>query len=360
MKNLKLRERFLALAMAGAMALMGSPAVEAEGLGDLLTSYGVEAPGYTTTTLDVTSWERGFVDSYLYCRDYVPSLADQNGVLLAAYYYFTNYNFTPVDLVPELAEKQYISENNCVDLGIIREDDPATAEDETMTEIIDQEGFVNFINANMCFNQINDAAERRMHSDWLILQENGGGHLNPEDYLDPSVLIQDPRQREIVHNWYVAFVEGYDLTPGSCSGNEKLQYVYRALGQLNGDRDEPDLNNLDPSVQFLVRSSLCNWFKNFTETYMWENYLEVIVNDLHYYDGRELADNQSFVKYLDAEPIEDRCTSELQELINDREYLHRVTTVDMPGDLFNMLDQVIVPKSDYDQIKAGVKTYKKK
>ena len=32
MKNLKLRERFLALAMAGAMALMGSPAVKLKDL----------------------------------------------------------------------------------------------------------------------------------------------------------------------------------------------------------------------------------------------------------------------------------------------------------------------------------------
>jgi len=349
------------LATAAAVTLMFTPVLagetKAEGLGDLLSSYGIEAEEFTTTTLDVPSWERGFVESYRYYTQYCPSLKEQSGLNLAAMYYFTNYNFTPVEIVPELAAKGYISENNCVDLGVIRRDDPNTAEDETMTEIIDMEGFYNFINANNCYNQINDMAERRMRADWYAL--NGQGHLDPANYPDPSIMIQDERQREIVHNWYVAFVEGYDLTPGSFSGNEKLQYVYRAIGQLNGDRDEPSLNSLDPSVAFLVRATLGNWFKVFTENYMYDNYLDTIVNDLHYYDGRELADNESFVKYVDAQPIPDHCVSELRELINDREALHRITTVHLPDNLFNMLQQRIIPYDEYMEMKNSVNQKKK-
>ncbi len=341
------------LAVATAVALMFTPVLEgethAEGLGDLLNSYGIEAQQFTTTTLDVPSWERGFIESYQHYTTFCPSLKEQSGVDLAALYFLANYNFTPEEIVPELAAKGYVSENNCVDLGIIRRDDPNTAEDETMSEILDMEGFYNFINATDCYNQINDMSERRMHADWIAL--NGQGHLDPANYPDPSVFIQDPRQREIVHNWYVAFVEGYDLTPGSFSGNEKLQYVYRAIGQLNGDRDEPSLNSLDPSVAFLVRATLGNQFKVFTENYMYRNYLEVIVNDLHYYDGRELADNESFVKYVDAQPITDQCVSELKELINDREALHRITTVDLPDNLFNMLHQRIIPYDEYMEMK---------
>ncbi len=356
MKNLNVyREEFVkkGAAVATAFTLMFTPVLagetHAEGLEGLLNSYGIEAQQYTTTTLDVPSWERGFIESYQYYTPFIPSLKEQSGLNLAAMYYFTNYNFTPVDIVPELAAKGYISENNCVDLGVIRRDDPNTAEDETMTEIVDMEGFYNFINAQNGYNQINDMAERRMHADWIALK--GEGHLDPANYPDPSVFIQDPRQRDIVHDWYVAFVEGYDLTPGTFSGNDKLQYVYRAIGQLDGDRDEPSLNSLDPSVAYLVRATLGNWFKVFTENYMYTNYLDEIVHDLHYYDGRELGDNESFVKYPDAEPIPDQCVSELKELINDREALHRITTVDLPDNLFNMLQQRIIPYDEYMDMK---------
>lgn len=359
MKNLKVYDNLKrkGLAIATAATLMFTPILsgeaKAEGLGDLLSSYGIEAEEYTTTTLDVPSWEKGFVESYKYYTPMVPSLKEQSGQRLAAIYYFANYNFTPLDIVSELAAKGYISENNCVDLGIIRRDDPNTAEDETMTEVVDMDGFYNFINATNGLNDINDMAERKMHSDWLKLE--GKGSLDPANYPDPSVLIQDERQKEIVHDWYVNFVEGYDLTPGSFSGNEKLQYVYRAIGKLNGDRDEPSLNSLDPSVAYLVRATLGNWFKVFTENYMYTNYLDEIVDKLHYYDGRELEDNQSFVKYVDAEPYKGRCVSELEELINDREALHRITTVDVTDSLFNMLQQRIIPYDEYMEIKEATK-----
>jgi len=360
MKNLKVyygnfKKSGIALTTAAVLAITPITA-QTEGLADLLGSYGIETEEYKTTTLDLKRWEEGFIESYKYYTQMVPSLKEQSGVNLAAMYYFTNYNFTPLELVPELALKVYISENNCVDLGIIRIDDPNTAEDETMTEIVDMEGFYNFINSQNCYNQINDMAERKMHEDWIKLQEKGEGTLDPEKYPDPSVLIQDERQREIVHNWYVAFVEGYDLTEGSFSENEKLQYVYRAIGQLNGDRDEPSLNSLDPSVAYLVRATLANWFKVFTETYMYENYKEEIVKDLHYYDGRELQDNQSFVKYVDAVPFEGKCVSELEELINDREALHRITTVHITDNLFNMLHQRIIPYDEYMELKNSAKS----
>jgi hypothetical protein len=184
MKNLNVyREEFVkkGAAVATAFTLMFTPVLagetHAEGLEGLLNSYGIEAQQYTTTTLDVASWERGFIESYQYYTPFIPSLKEQSGLNLAAMYYFTNYNFTPVDIVPELAAKGYISENNCVDLGVIRRDDPNTAEDETMTEIVDMEGFYNFINAQNGYNQINDMAERRMHADWIALK--GEGHLDP-------------------------------------------------------------------------------------------------------------------------------------------------------------------------------------
>ena len=176
MKNLKIYQNIKkrGLAMATAAVLMMTPmAVKAEGLGDLLSSYGIEAEEYTKNTLDLQSWEKGFVDAYKKYTPLVPSLKEMSGQNLAALYYFSNYNFTPEELVPELAKKGYISENNCVDLGVIRRDDPNTAEDETMTEIVDQEGFYNFINATQCFATINDMAERKMHSDWIKLQNNG-------------------------------------------------------------------------------------------------------------------------------------------------------------------------------------------
>lgn len=357
MKNLKIYQNIKkrGLAMATAAVLMMTPmAVKAEGLGDLLSSYGIEAEEYTKNTLDLQSWEKGFVDAYKKYTPLVPSLKEMSGQNLAALYYFSNYNFTPEELVPELAKKGYISENNCVDLGVIRRDDPNTAEDETMTEIVDQEGFYNFINATQCFATINDMAERKMHSDWIKLQNNGGGQLNPADYPDPSDLIQDERQKEIVHDWYVKFVQGYNLTKGTFSGNEDLQYVYRAIGRLNGDRDEPSLDSLDPSVAFLVRATLGNWFKLFTENFMYENYKKDIAK-LHYYDVRELEDNQSFVKYTDAKPFKDKCISELEELINDREALHRITTVDITDHLFNMLHQRIIPYEEYTELKSSVK-----
>lgn len=360
MKNLKfydIKKNGLSLATAAIM-MMTPVAANTEGLGDLLSSYGIETEEYTTTTLGIPEWERGFVEAYKYYTQYIPTLKEMSGMDLAALYYFTNYNFTPEEMVPELAQKGYISENNCVDLGIIRRDDPNTAEDETMSEIVDQQGFVNFINANDCYNKINDFAERKMHEDWMRLQENGGGKLNPEDYPDPSVMIQDERQREIVHNWYVAFVEGYDLTKGTFSNNEQLQYVYRSITTTNSERDEPSLNSLDPSVAFLVRATLGNWFKLFTENYMYENYLPEIVHDLHYYDGRELEDNQSFVKYVDAQPTENRCVSELDELINDREALHRMTTVHITDNLFNMLHQRIIPYDEYMEMKNSAKKRK--
>ena len=229
-----------------------------------------------------------------------------------------------------------------------------------MTEIIDQEGFINFINATQAVNKINDMAERHMRADWYGLHQNGGGHLNPANYPDPSKLIQDPRERQIVHTWYVKFVEGYDLTPGSFSNNENIQFVYRAIGQLTGDRNELSINDLSDGAQYIVRATLGNQLKVFTENYMYDNYLETFMSDdVHVYDTRELLDNESFVKYQDAQPLPERCVSELKELINDREALHRITTVDMTGNLFNTLQQVIVPYDEYMEIKSSAKTYKK-
>lgn len=306
--------------------------------------------------LDLTGWEEGFVKAYKYYTRYVPLLKEMNGKNLAALYFLANYNFTPEELVSELASKKYISGNNCVDLGIIREDDPNTAEDETMSELVDPKGFDNFINATDCYSKINDMAERKMRVDWLKLQENGGGTLDPANYPDPSRFIQDIEQRKIVHDWYVAFVEGYDLTKGTFSNNEKLQYVYRAIGQLNGDRDEPSLNSLDPSVAFLVRATLGNWYKQFTEIYMYNNYSNEIVNNIHYYDKEEFKNNLNFVKYEDAKLVEGSRTRELNGLINEREVLYRIITSDITDKLFGMLNQSVISHSEYLEIKGKVKS----
>ena len=336
-------------ALGTAVVLMTTPiAANAEGLAELLSRNGVEAQEYVSTELDLNSWENGFISktddcAYKFYTKYCPALAEQAGASIAAMYMFSNFDSTPQDLIAEIAEKGYILPTNCVDLVWVNEE-------KTAAQPVDPDGFTNLNNATNCYNKINDMAEKHMREDFYKYREGKRGKLNPEDYPDPSVFIQDERQKGIVHQWFVDFVNGYDLNKGTYSNNEKLQSVYRAIAQSNGDRAEPSLNSLDPGVAFLVRATLANWYRVFTENYMHDNKLEELRKIRYYNIGEITGNNETFIKYDDAEfPIE-KCVSELHELVNAREALYIITNYDLTDELMNkVLHQNVKSFEDYQE-----------
>ena len=347
MINVEKLKRIVALGGVGVM--LSSPiAATAEGLAELLQRRGIDVEDYKKEDLTLEEWEELYEKAFKEVAKYVPNQV-YNLEGIGALVFLGAYNFTSESLIPELAAKQYIYENNCIDLGVIKPDDPNTDEIETKTEIVDIKGFSNWINAQNCYNDINAEMEHKQKDNWRKFKK-----LDTNDYLDPSVFIPDERQRGFVHEWFVNFIEGYDLTKGSFSKNEKLQLVYNAIAQLDGSK--PTINSLDASAAYITRAFLANWFKIFIENYMYENYLQEFVSDrVHVYDPAFLVDNERFVKYEDARPIDEKCISELRECINVREALDYMTTVTLSDNLQNMLHQKIIPYEEYMKLKESVK-----
>lgn len=286
------------------------------GLAGLLSSYGLDVEEYHPIVLDVPSWERGFVEAYSYYSKFMPSISYDAGTRLAAEYFLTNHSHTDLSIIGELADRNYISENNNVDLKEVE------VNGEIKTEAVDPDGFENVQNAIMFFNEYNDLMERGVHTAWLALQENGGGRLTPDSnvFCDPSIMIQDPRERELVHTWFEKYISGYDLTKGSFENNEDMQYVYRAFGSLNSERDEVSIQYMKPATRSYVRTTLYEWLQAFVEDYMYENYRFTLRDDPEYriFDVNELENNQRFV-LLDPENTKPRlndCLNELDICIN--------------------------------------------
>ena len=183
-----------------------------DGLAGLFSRYGVEIAEYNPAVLDVDAWERGLVEAHNYYVRYMPSIDEKECMDFTAAYFIANYSHTDPSIIPTLAERHYVSANNNVDLVTVQASDGFSG---TVTQPADIEGFTNFQNFNSYNRTRCDAIQRPIHADWLALQEKGGGNLNPDDYADPSVLIQDEYERSILRQWYLAYVEGYDLTKGS-------------------------------------------------------------------------------------------------------------------------------------------------
>ena len=284
------------------------------GLAGLLGSYGIDVQEYHPIVLDVPSWERGFVEAYSYYSKFMPSISYDAGTRLAAEYFLTNHSHTDLSIIDELADNNYICRNNNVDLKEVEE------EGQIRTEAVDPEGFTNVQNAIMFFNDYNDLMERGVHTAWLALQENGGGQLNPANFCDPSIMIQDPRDRDLVHTWFESYIRGYDLTKGTFESNEDMQFVYRAFGSLNSERDEVSIQYLQPATRSYARTTLYEWLQAYVEDYMYENYRFTLRDDPEYriFDVNELENNQRFV-LLDPENTKPRlndCLNELDICIN--------------------------------------------
>ena len=136
-----------------------------------------------------------------------------------------------------------------------------------------------------------------------------------------------------------------------------MQSVYRALCSSTGNSGEYSIEDLDDSVQFIVRATLANQFEAFVEAYMYENYLETLTSDkVHLYDKEQLLDGGIFTEYKDADPVPDSFVPELKECIGAREKLNIVTTVDITDSLFRMLDQKIIPYDVYKESRGHAMT----
>ena len=356
-------KRIVALGTA-AVCLSGTPGggavAEGQGLVDLLNQSGFEIiipkeeeekEEIKETVLSKEEWENGFVDTYreIVKFNYLGKFTNYEApTLLAALYFYGNYNFTPQDLIPILAEIGYINSDNCIDLHELK---------NGTTQPVEPEGFINWVNAIACYNILNPAIELQMHEDWKELRKLGQTHLGVNNYPDLSVFVQDPHDRKIFKDWYTSFIKGYDLTEGTYVSNDEIKKVYTAIGRTDERINAPSLNDVSTSVSFLARAIIANQLYVFIENYMVENYLDELLNEVRFYDTSLLSgDNKTFKRLDDVELdektkdyLKQKCVSELYELINTHEALDRIIKEDLPDSLQHMLDQKTYSYEDYQK-----------
>lgn len=243
-----------------------------------------EEPKETMTfDMDLRDYEIGVSKAYKEISKYINYDNMKNDIY--SFFYLVNYGYITDELEKEIIEKGYIKPNDLFD-----DEGKLRASDEGMT---------NFDNYSRLKNYIMDYNERKAEIGGKTKEIASIG-----EYIDPSVLCMTEEDKEIVHNLFVYYVEGYDLTPNSIMHNKDYLELSKKLLVLDGGQLETSPQKV--GIRWMINNVIGYYLMDFEQDYMLANYS---MNELSEYFEQTDLNFYQFV--LKGTPISYDSSSEL-------------------------------------------------
>ncbi len=181
--------------------------------------------------------------------------------------YLVNYAYINEELTRTLIEIGYIDEQDMMDENF---------KPKPFTE----QGWRNIDFCKRLINTINNHNEVRIHLDHDHFKDEDTYDesvvIDPSHYINPAIFCFDKQDKKDATEFYMNWVNGYNLNKGTIMGNKPFKEAFEQLTQLNADSKGSDIFDASIGARWFMKmvtgqnvlqfeKDYCNEPGNFTE-----------------------------------------------------------------------------------------------